>query len=365
MAAVSRSILTVNSGSSSLKLSLFRTDGTRRDWNYNLAGQQAASDYAQAFDTLLQDLDGDRPDAIGHRFVHGGDVADAARKLDEAETERLRTLIPLAPLHLPNNLLGVELCQARFDVPQIACFDTAFHHTLPELARRLPIPQKLGMRRYGFHGLNYAYIASQLPGLLGEDARGRIVVAHLGSGASLCLLDNLRSVDTSMGYTPAGGIPMSTRSGDLDPGVLLELARRHDHAALSDLVYHHMGLLALSNGESGDMAALLKSPSDAARFAVDYFCRQVRAAIGAFAAKAGGIDALVFSGGIGENAPQIRERICELLRFLGLSLDAEANQDNRALIHAEGSKLILCIVANEEEVIRGQVDALLGGRSDR
>ena len=152
---------------------------------------------------------------------------------------------------------------------------------------------------------------------------------------------------------------MGTRSGDLDPGVMLELARRHDHAALSDLVYHHMGLLALSNGESGDMAALLKSPSEAARFSVDYFCRQVQAAIGGFAAKAGGIDALVFSGGIGENAPQIRERICESLHFMGVSLDAEANQDNRALIHADGSKPVLRITANEEEVIRELVESLL------
>lgn len=360
MAAVNRSVLTLNSGSSSLKASLFRADGTRRDWRYEQVGPHASHAYAQAFDALLKDLGGDVPDAVGHRFVHGGEVADAARLLDEAEIERLRGLIPLAPLHLPGNLLGVELCRARFDVPQMACFDTAFHHTLPELARRLPIPQTLGMRRYGFHGLNYAYIASRLPSLLGEGARGRIVVAHLGSGASLCLLDNLQSVDTSMGYTPAGGIPMGTRSGDLDPGVMLELARRHDHAALSDLVYHHMGLLALSDGESSDMAALLASPSVGARFAVDYFCRQVRAAIGGFAAKAGGIDALVFSGGIGEHAPQIRARICEPLGFLGFALDAEASQDNRALIHAEGSKPVLRITANEEEVIRELVESLSG-----
>ena len=360
MAAVNRSVLTLNSGSSSLKASLFRADGTRRDWRYEQVGPHASHAYAQAFDALLEDLDGEVPGAVGHRFVHGGEVADAARLLDEAEIERLRGLIPLAPLHLPGNLLGVELCRARFDVAQIACFDTAFHHTLPELARRLPIPQTLGMRRTGFHGLNYAYITSRLPSLLGEGARGRIVVAHLGSGASLCLLDNLQSVDTSMGYTPAGGVPMGTRSGDLDPGVMLELARRHDHAALSDLVYHHMGLLALSDGESSDMAALLASPSEGARFAVDYFCRQVRAAIGGFAAKAGGIDALVFSGGIGEHAPQIRARICEPLSFLGLSLDAEANRTNRDLIHAEGSKPVLRITANEEEVIRELVESLLG-----
>ncbi len=353
MAAVSRSILTLNSGSSSLKASLFRADGTRRDWHYKQAGQ------TEAFDSLLKDLGDEVPDAVGHRFVHGGETSDAARLLDTAEIERLRGLIPLAPLHLPGNLHGVALCRARFDVPQVACFDTAFHHTLPELARRLPIPQTLGMRRTGFHGLNYAHIASRLPSLLGEGARGRIVVAHLGSGASLCLLENLRSVDTTMGYTPAGGIPMGTRSGDLDPGVMLELARRHDHASLSDLVYHHMGLLALSDGESSDMATLLASSSEAAGFAVEYFCRQVRAAIGGFAAKAGGIDALVFSGGIGEHAPQIRARICEPLGFLGFSLDAEANRDNRDMIHAEDSRPILRITANEEGVIRELVEALL------
>jgi len=359
MAAVSRSILTLNSGSSSLKASLYRADESRRDWHYKQTDPFHPYNQTESFDALLKDMEGEMPDAIGHRFVHGGEVADAARVLDEAEIARLRDLIPLAPLHLPGNLLGVALCRARFDVPQIACFDTAFHHTLPELARRLPIPQALGIRRYGFHGLNYAYIASRLPALLGEGARGRIVVAHLGSGASLCLLENLRSVDTSMGYTPAGGIPMGTRSGDLDPGVMLELAGQHDHAALSDLVYHQMGLLALSDGESSDMATLLASSSEPACFAVDYFCRQVRAAIGGFAAKAGGIDALVFSGGIGEHAPQIRDRICEPLRFLGFALDAEANRGNQDLIHAEGSRPVLRITANEEEVIRELVASLL------
>jgi len=360
MAAVSRTILTINSGSSSLKARLFRADGTRRDWHYKQTDPSHPYNQSEAFDALLEDMGDEVPDAIGHRFVHGGEVTDAARVLDEAEIERLRDLIPLAPLHLPGNLRGVELCRARFEVPQIACFDTAFHHSLPELARRLPIPQTLGMRRYGFHGLNYAYIASRLPALLGEGARGRIVVAHLGSGASLCLLENLRSEDTSMGYTPAGGIPMGTRSGDLDPGVMLELARRHDHAALSELVYHQMGLLALSDEESSDMATLLASNSEGARFAVDYFCRQVRAAIGGFAAKTGGIDALVFSGGIGENAPHVRARICEPLGFMGFALDAEANRGNQDLIHAEGSRPVLRITANEEDVIRELVASLLG-----
>lgn len=349
-----RTVLTLNSGSSSLKASLFRPDGSRRDWRYTQTGQHAYS-----FERLLQDLGDAQPDAIGHRFVHGGDIADAARLLDAAEIERLHSLQHLAPLHMPNNLLGVSLCQARFDVPQVACFDTAFHHALPALARRLPIPQSCEMRRYGFHGLNYAYIATQLPTLLGDAAQGRIVVAHLGAGSSLCLLEHLKSVDTSMGYTPAGGIPMATRSGDLDPGVMLELAKRHDAAALSDLVYHQMGLLALSDGESNDMSVLLASRTASAQFAVDYYCQQVRAAIGAFAAKAGGIDALVFSGGIGEHAAKIRAQICAPLAFLGFELDSTANLANKTALHRAGFKPVLQIAANEEAMICSLVEAAL------
>jgi acetate kinase len=358
IASALTAVLTLNSGSSSLKASLFRGDGSRRDWRYGHIGRGFPHDHAEAFDALLKDLGDASPDAIGHRFVHGGEVTDAARLLDAAEIERLRAITGLAPLHQPGNLLGVELCRARFDVPQVACFDTAFHHTLPELARRLPIPSALGMRRYGFHGLNYACIAARLPGLLGEAARGRIVVAHLGAGASLCLLEGLKSVDTSMGYTPAGGIPMGTRSGDLDPGVMLELARLHDTEALSDLVYRDMGLIALSDGESSEMQILLESSSTAARFAVDYFCRQVRAAIGAFAAKAGGIDALVFSGGIGEHAPQIREAVCAQLDFLGFVLDREANKAGATRLQTVGSKPILVITADEESIIRDLVMAV-------
>lgn len=360
MDAMSLSVLTLNSGSSSLKASLFRRDGTRHDWRYEHIGQDFPHDHEQAFDTLLKDMGKEIPDAIGHRFVHGGEVTAAARLLDAAEIKRLRGITPLAPLHLPGNLLGFRLCRARFDVPQFACFDTAFHHTLPELARRLPIPRELGMRRYGFHGLNYAYIASCLPSLLGEGAHGRVVVAHLGAGASLCLLQELKSADTSMGYTPAGGITMGTRSGDLDPGVMLELSKGRDYQALSNLVYHSMGLLALSDGESSEMSLLLASRSEAAAFAVEYFCREVRAAIGAFVAKAGGIDALVFSGGIGEHAPQIRERICAPLAFLGVALDAAANQANSTRISAAGFKPVLRITANEEEVIRELVVGTLG-----
>ncbi|HLP96926.1 MAG TPA: acetate kinase [Sideroxyarcus sp.] len=340
-------VLTINSGSSSIKASLFGADGSRRNFRY-----EHLRDHAPAFDLLMRDLHGHAPDIIGHRFVHGGDIVDAARTVDAAERARLESIIHLAPLHLPGNLLGLDLCRQRFDVPQVACFDTAFHSTLPELSKRLPIPQRFGLRRFGFHGLNYAHIAGLLPGLLGDTARGRIVIAHLGSGASLCLLEDLQSVDTTMGYTPAGGIAMGTRSGDLDPGVMLELAKHHDAAQLSDIVFHHMGLLALSDGESSEMSELLASGSAPARFAVDYFCRQVRAAIGSLAAKCGGIDALVFTGGIGEHAPQIREAICTPLDFLGFSLDAKANFSAATRIEGGKSKPVLLVPADEEAMIQ-------------
>lgn len=354
------SILTVNSGSSSLKASLFRADGARRNFRYQRIGQGGPRDHAEAFDQLMKALGDDAPDAVGHRFVHGGDIADAARRVDALELARLESIVHLAPLHMPGNLLGVSLCGERFDVPQVACFDTAFHTTMPELSKRLPVPQHLGMRRYGFHGISYSYVARRLPEILGAAARGRVVVAHLGSGASLCLLENLHSVDTSMGYTPAGGIPMGTRSGDLDPGVMLELAKRYTPFELTDLVYHRMGLIALSAGEDCEMSALLGSKSADAHFAVQYFCRQVRAAIGAFAAKAGGIDALVFTGGIGEHSSPIRDMICNPLEFLGFRLDDHSNQDNEVMLAAAGSKPVLNLAADEEKEIGLLVRQLLG-----
>lgn len=341
-----KTILTINSGSSSVKACLFEKAGTRRNFRYeHLRDPQAG------FDQLMRDLSGHAPDIVGHRFVHGGDIADAARVVDAAERARLEGVVHLAPLHLPGNLLGLDLCQQLFRVPQIACFDTAFHSTMPELAKRLPIPQDLGLRRFGFHGLNYAHVAARLPELLGAEARGKIVVAHLGSGASLCLLQDLQSVDTTMGYTPAGGIVMGTRSGDLDPGVMLELARRCGAAELGDMVFHRMGLLALSNGESSEMSDLLGSRSAQAKFAVDYFCNQVRAAIGSLAAKAGGIDGLVFTGGIGEHAPAIRQAICAPLEFLGFALDGAANDRAAPRIERTGFKPILLVPADEEAMI--------------
>jgi acetate kinase len=248
--------------------------------------------------------------------------------------------------------LALDLCSAYFNVPQIACFDTSYHYTMPALSKRLPIPNALKMHRFGFHGLNYAFIAKMLPDVIGDNAYKKVVVAHLGSGASLCLMENLQSVDTTMGYTPAGGIPMGTRGGDLDPGVMLELAKHYTPEQLSDLVFHGMGLLALSDGESADMESLLLSKSNNAKFAVDYFCQQVRAAIGALASKAGGVDALVFSAGIGEHAAIVREKICAPLEFLGFKLDQNVNQRSAIRIEKTGFKPIAIVPADEEMMIR-------------
>lgn len=344
-------VLTINSGSSSLKASFFGGDGTRRNFRYEHIGHGFPHDHAEAFKALLQDLGDDRPDAIGHRFVHGGEITDAARFVDHPERDRLESITHLAPLHMPGNLIGVDLGFEHFDVPQIACFDTAFHATLPEIAWRLPIPRELGMRRFGFHGINYAHVARLLPDLIGDAAHGNVVVAHLGNGASLCLMRDLQSVDTSMGYTPAGGIPMGTRSGDLDPGVMLELASRYDEIALYDLVYHRMGLLALSDGESNEMTDLLASQTASAHFAIAYYARQVSAAIGAYAAKAGGLDALVFTGGIGEHADTVRAQICAPLAFMGIALDPSANRQHAIRLHASSSKPVLMIPADEEAEI--------------
>jgi len=346
------SILTINCGSSSLKASLFLTDGSRRNFRYEHISDDKAHSLQDAFRNLLHDLGSDKPTLVGHRFVHGGDITEAARNIDDTERARLNSLIHLAPLHLPSNLLGLDLCRQLFNVPQIACFDTAFHAGMPALSKRLPIADELNLHRFGFHGLSYAYVAKTLPGIIGAIAYKKVIVAHLGSGASLCLMENLQSIDTTMGYTPAGGITMGTRSGDLDPGVMVELAKRYSPDQLNDIVFHKMGLLALSNGESAEMQSLLASQSEPAKFAVEYFCQQVRAAIGALAAKAGGVDALVFTAGIGEHAADIRQKICAPLAFIGFSLNPELNRINASQIGQTGSKPVVIIPADEEIMIR-------------
>jgi acetate kinase len=354
-------LLVINCGSSSLKAAYFASDKARQNYHYRIAPHLPVTEgFEAAFKQLFAELGASRPTRIAHRFVFGGHIEDTARLLTVEEQGRLETLVSFAPLHLPLNLLGVRLCASHYSgqprLSQWACFDNTFHYHLPALAYRYAVPASEQLRRFGFHGLNYAHIAKQLPGLLGDQvARGRVVVAHLGSGCSLCLLENLQSVDTSMGYSTAGGIPMATRSGDLDPGVMLALTKQLNSAQLEDLIFHQSGLLALSNGESSDMQTLLDSDSPAAKFAVDYFARSVRAMIGSYAAKAGGIDALVFTGGIGEHASQIRTLICDPLSFLGFRLSPSANQTHQTWISDPTSKPVMVIPADEEAEMAAQV----------
>ncbi len=358
MGMAALNVLVINCGSSSLKASFFSDDDGRENFRYTLSLRDSFQGLEKVFKQLQDDLGDKYPDVVGHRFVHGGDVSENARLITPAERERLESITHLAPLHMPSNLRALNLCSAYFSVPQVACFDTSFHHTMPALSQRLPIPQELGIRRYGFHGLNYAYIAKKLPDVIGDIAHKKVVVAHLGSGASLCLMENLKSVDITMGYTPAGGVPMGTRSGDLDPGVMLALAEKLPLEKLKDLVFHGMGLLALSEGESADMQTLLSSNTSNAKFAVEYFCQQVRAAIGGLASKVGGIDALIFSAGIGEHAPVIREKICSSLEFLGIEMDENANKSSLLRIERRGCKPIAIIPADEELQILQLVEQL-------
>lgn len=345
-----QAILAVNGGSSSVKAALFVGE-TRQDFHYAHIGGDEFPDHESAYKKLIADLDGRTIHAVGHRITHGGNVAEAARIIDDREQARLQNLAPLAPLHQPHNLLGAALFVQKLSVVQVACFDTAFHYTLPALAQRIPVPDELGFKRYGFHGLAYANVARVLPNLLGAVATKRVIVAHLGSGASLCLLENLKSVDTTMSLTPLGGLPMATRSGDLDPGAVLEIVKRLGVDNAAHMLYSKSGLVALSRGLSGGMQTLLKHNTADSRFAVAYFCRSVSAAIGALAAKAGGVEALVFTGGIGEHSPEVRASICAPLAFLGIYLSSEANDANKQSINAAECKPVLRIKVDEESEI--------------
>lgn len=373
-------ILILNAGSSSLKFGLFRLrqgeperlargqyrqrDGAAR-FTVTTAIGEAADDRPvdvrtpeQALDHLLDWLERTWPDhrlaAAGHRVVHGGRHFSQPCRIDATTLARLRELVPLAPLHLPHNLAGIARLQRRRpDLVQVACFDTAFHHTLPLRERLYALPREWydrGVRRYGFHGLSYEYIATTLPRHLGEMADGRVVVAHLGHGASLCALHRRRSVATTMGFTPLDGVPMATRPGQLDPGIPLWLQRAAglDVAAVDDLLNHRSGLLGLS-GISGDMRELLHDHRPAASEAIDYFVHHVHRAIASLAASLGGLDALVFTAGIGENAPAIRERIVGEARWLGLQLDAEANAENRTRISLPDSPVSVWVIPTDEE----------------
>lgn len=321
---MSDAILVLNAGSSSLKFSAFSTEGRL------LARGKAESlgtddDHERAlasvFEQLRAQLSGHAVVAVGHRVVHGGVKFATPARIDESVLAELDSLVPLAPLHQPHNLAAVRtVLRLAPGLPQVACFDTAFHRTQPEVAQRFGLPRRFtdeGVRRYGFHGLSYEYIASVLPGIDARAATGRTIVAHLGNGASLCAMLGGKSVATTMSFTPADGLVMGTRCGSLDPGVMLYLTRRGmeaDH--LEHLIYHESGLLGVS-GVSSDMRELLASDDPHAAEAIDLFVYRIGRELGSLAAALGGLDALVFTGGIGENAAAIRERITRDAAWLG------------------------------------------------
>lgn len=291
---------------------------------------------------------------VGHRVVHGGPTLDGPRLFDPALMESLEALSSLAPLHQPHNLSGVRAVVAlRPDLPQVGCFDTAFHHDLPHAATRFALPRRFhdeGVRRYGFHGLSYASVARTLADLDPALARGRVITAHLGAGASLCAMRDGRSLDTTMGFTALDGLVMATRCGALDPGVVLHLqtVMGLSTEAVERLLYQQSGLLGIS-GLSGDMRALAASPRREAAEAIEIFVWRAAREIGALMSSLDGLDGLVFTAGVGENAPDIRNRICRRLAWAGVRLDAAANARGDAVISAPDSAVVVRIVATDEE----------------
>ncbi|MBB3973619.1 acetate/propionate family kinase [Hansschlegelia beijingensis] len=292
--------------------------------------------------------------AAGHRVVHGGAEFGAPALVDDATFARLEALIPLAPLHQPHNLAGMRaVAEVAPGLPQVASFDTSFHRTIPAVAYTIALPRELrekGLRRYGFHGISYSYIASQLPKRLSEAERRRVVVAHLGNGASLCAMRDGRSVETTMGFSALDGLLMGTRCGLLDPGVLLYLMRERgdDVESLEDLLYRRGGLLGLS-GVSADMRKVLASEEPDARLAAEQFVYRIVREVGAMASVLGGLDALVFTAGIGEHSAEIRERVCAGLAWLGLSFDREASARSAERISAPGSRVAAFVIPTDEE----------------
>jgi acetate kinase len=389
-------VLTINAGSSSLKFSAYRVGdegapvaalegeiegiGTDPHMKARDAGgkvlverrwQDAGMDHAACFRVLgdwLREQQGDaRFVGVGHRVVHGGIEFAAPVRIDAAVLEKLEQLCPLAPLHQPHNLAGIRaIAASQPDLPQVACFDTAFHRAHPELADWFALPRRFhddGIRRYGFHGLSYEYIARTLPAVAPELVNGRVVAAHLGNGASMCAMQGGRSIDSTMSFTALDGLPMGTRCGDLDPGVVLHLMRAYgmEADAIEAMLYHECGLKGVS-GISNDMRDLLASDDPRAGQAINLFVWHIARALGALAAGLGGLDALVFTAGIGERSPEIRQRVCERAGWLGVALDAAANQSGGPRISSAASKVaVFAIPTDEELMIARHTLAVLGG----
>ena len=387
--------LVLNAGSSSVKFCVFQRSAGE-SWRLDARGQiegigtaprlsvkgadgqslarqdVSVRDGREAIDSvaawLRSRFGGSRVVGIGHRVVHGGAPFTEPTIVNAQVLAELRKLIPLAPLHQPHNVAAIEAVAARLpDVPQVACFDTSFHRTQPAVAELIPLPRELrqaGLQRYGFHGLSYEYIASVLPQMAPEIARGRVIVAHLGSGASMCAMRDGRSVDCTFSFTPLDGLCMGTRPGSLDPGVVLHLFQTLKLSAkeVETLLYKKSGLLGIS-GISNDMRDLLGRAEPEARLAIDYFVYRAAKEIGALAAVLGGVDALVFTAGIGENSAEIRRRICAASAWLGFELDTQANARNGPRFSTPQSKASLWVIpTNEELMIARHTAALLGLR---
>lgn len=376
-----RYVLTLNGGSSSLKFAVYRAGvstphlrgqfdrlgGSDAKFTVWVAGRHQETEpvgvmnHPDALAYLLDWLDGIMhglpPAAIGHRIVHGGARYRSHSRVDAELIGELRRIVDYAPEHLPAEIKMLEFCSERYpDMLQVACFDTAFHRDMPAVARILPLPRRFaGVERYGFHGLSYAFLLKELERSIGRTAaRGRLVLAHLGNGASLAAVHEGRSIDTSMSFTPAAGIPMGTRTGDIDPGLVRFLAKTEgmDAEAFDHMVNHEAGLLGVS-GTSSDLRDLLaaEDADHRAAEAVTLFCYRIRQSIGGFAAVLGGIDRLVFTGGIGENAPVIRERVCAGLGFLGVDLDQGLNRSGGAIVSTPSSRVAIHVIATDEEAV--------------
>ncbi len=358
-------VLCLNAGSSSLKVALIdaKESSETRLAEMELPMSRHGGGAAELLRSMLSNADAEKPDAIGHRFVHGGpEQTDPLRIVGEAHSQ-LEAAVPFAPLHILPEIAVVDAAAVVFPgVPQVACFDTAFHKTMPEVAKRLPIAgwaDAKGVRRYGFHGLSYEYVVSHV----GAEALGRAVVAHLGSGASLAAIDGGRSVDTTMGMTPTGGVMMGTRSGDVDPGALVHLMEREKWTVrdLERFVDGECGLLGVS-GTTPDMRQLLarRAFDPRARIAVDLFVYTVQKAIGALAVSLGGLGSLVFTGAIGARSSVIRAEIAARLGFLGVTLDPAANEANAEVLSPPGAACtVRSIEADEQVVIARHVRACL------
>ena len=386
------SILVINSGSSSLKFGLYvRRDGeeqavldgladgigrdtgklelkdargqTLRSENVRFASEDDALSQAARWLAEISQL---KPVAVGHRVVHGGPHLLAHQLITPAVLTELQNCIHFAPLHIPTALRLITAAEKAYpQLPQFACFDTAFHTTIPEVGSRFALPRPLfdeGIHRYGFHGLSYESIVRQL----GAELPSRTVIAHLGNGASLAAVKDGRSVDTSMGLTPTGGIPMATRSGDLDPGVLLYLLRvkKMNADSLEHMLNRESGLTGISAGKSDmrDLESAVAGGDQKAQMAIEVFCTGIRKVVAAYAAVLGGLDMLVFSGGIGEHSARVRNRVCNGLGFLGVSIDAAGNQSNASTLSTKGSKIQIRIVPSREDLqIARHSRALLRG----